>query len=94
MPTPETKIHQVFHRHGSNGRNFLLNTHPTFADANVEMDKQRKQFYIVRDDLLHPLINGNKARKLDGLLPLLQDYSVTDVVNYPSIHYFTNYNNV
>ncbi|KAK4402699.1 D-cysteine desulfhydrase 2, mitochondrial [Sesamum angolense] len=37
-------------------------------------------FYVVRDDLLHPLVNGNKARKLDALLPLLEDYDATDVV--------------
>lgn len=89
LPNPETKIHQVIHQHGLGARNFLLNTNPDFRNGNVEMDKQRKSFYVVRDDLLHPVINGNKARKLDGLLPLLHDYSVTDVVNYPSIYYFT-----
>nr|CAD1834779.1 unnamed protein product [Ananas comosus var. bracteatus] len=26
-------------------------------------------FFVLRDDLLHPLANGNKARKLDALLP-------------------------
>jgi hypothetical protein len=94
LPIPETKIHQVIHRQGLDGRsNFLLNTNPDFDDddgRNAEMDKHRKKnhFYVVRDDLLHPIINGNKARKLDGLLPLLQDYSVTDVVKlYPSIDY-------
>lgn len=80
MPCPETKIHQVIHGNGLHGRNFLLNTQPAFCDGTVEMDKQKKSFYIVRDDLLHPLINGNKGRKLDGLLPLIEDYSVTDVV--------------
>lgn len=40
-----------------------------------------QSFYVVRDDLLHPLINGNKARKLDGVLPLIEDNSVTDVVS-------------
>ncbi|KAG2406833.1 D-cysteine desulfhydrase [Vigna angularis] len=59
--------------------NFLLNTHPPFGDANP-LSKERNYFYVVRDDLLHPLVNGNKARKLDGLLPVLQRYSVTDVV--------------
>lgn len=84
LSNPETKIHQVIHKHGLGGCNFLLNTNPDFGNGNVEMDKQRKSFYVVRDDLLHPLINGNKARKLDGLLPFLHDYKVTDVVNYPS----------
>lgn len=45
-------------------------------------------FYVVRDDLLHPLVNGNKARKLDALLPILQQYSATDVVITPSFSMF------
>lgn len=94
LQNPETKIHQVIHRHGLHmrGRDFLLNTNPSFGGGGVvEMDnKQRKHFYIVRDDLLHPLINGNKARKLDALLPLAEDCSVTDVVNYhPSTDYYS-----
>jgi len=84
LPNPETKIHQVIRRHGLDARNFQLNTHPDFCNA-----KQRKSFYVVRDDLLHPVINGNKARKLDGLLPMLHDYSVTDVVSYTSTNCFT-----
>ncbi|MBA0834565.1 hypothetical protein Goarm_006907, partial [Gossypium armourianum] len=43
-------------------------------------ENQGLSFYIVRDDLLHPFVNGNKARKLDGLLPLIEDHGVTDVV--------------
>ncbi|KAI4384165.1 hypothetical protein MLD38_002353 [Melastoma candidum] len=43
-------------------------------------DDAASAFFIVRDDLVHPLINGNKARKLDAVLPLLEDFSVTDVV--------------
>lgn len=43
-------------------------------------ERQGPSFYVVRDDLLHPLVNGNKARKLDGLLPLVEDYRVTDVL--------------
>ncbi|KAL6839862.1 hypothetical protein ACP4OV_029672 [Aristida adscensionis] len=38
------------------------------------------RFQVVRDDLLHPLANGNKARKLDALLPLLRRRGATDVV--------------
>ncbi|TVU35430.1 hypothetical protein EJB05_17319 [Eragrostis curvula] len=37
-------------------------------------------FQVVRDDLLHPLSNGNKARKLDALLPLLRHRGATDIV--------------
>ncbi|KAL2337259.1 hypothetical protein Fmac_011705 [Flemingia macrophylla] len=73
LPSPETKIHQLIH---TQGPTFLLNTHPSF---HVDSNKQSKHFYIVRDDLLHPLVNGNKARKLDALLPLLHHCSVTDV---------------
>ncbi|KAF7839869.1 D-cysteine desulfhydrase 2, mitochondrial isoform X1 [Senna tora] len=81
LPSPETKIHQVIQRDRSDGCSFLLNTNPSFSDGIMDMDKEDRYFYIVRDDLLHPLVNGNKARKLDGLLPLLEDYSVTDVDN-------------
>ncbi|XP_039848641.1 putative D-cysteine desulfhydrase 2, mitochondrial isoform X3 [Panicum virgatum] len=38
------------------------------------------RFHVVRDDLLHPLANGNKARKLDALLPLLRRRGATDIV--------------
>ncbi|CAK9137353.1 unnamed protein product [Ilex paraguariensis] len=41
--------------------------------------KQHPTFYVVRDDLLHPLVIGNKARKLDALFPLVEDHAVTDV---------------
>ncbi|XP_020098967.1 putative D-cysteine desulfhydrase 2, mitochondrial [Ananas comosus] len=37
-------------------------------------------FFVLRDDLLHPLANGNKARKLDALLPLLLRLPATDLV--------------
>ncbi|KAF5726707.1 hypothetical protein HS088_TW22G00388 [Tripterygium wilfordii] len=86
LVTPDSKIHQIMlsvkDGQSINGpvRNisFLNNTNPQLGDK-ME-DKEDLSFYIVRDDLLHPLVNGNKARKLDGLLPLLQDHSVTDVV--------------
>jgi D-cysteine desulfhydrase len=38
------------------------------------------RFHVVRDDLLHPLANGNKASKLDALLPLLRHRGATDIV--------------
>ncbi|RYQ83161.1 hypothetical protein Ahy_B10g101787 isoform B [Arachis hypogaea] len=81
LPSPETKIHQVIiPRHGSDGCNFLLNTVPDLGHGARDMKNKGKCFYVVRDDLLHSLINGNKARKLDGLIPLIEDHSVTDVV--------------
>ncbi|KAJ8615578.1 hypothetical protein MRB53_034950 [Persea americana] len=59
---------------------FSNNMWPSLVDDMMEKSKQELSFYVVRDDLLHPLVNGNKARKLDALLPLVEDHSVTDVV--------------
>ena len=86
LPNPDAKIHQIMLSTSKvqpqKGRplsdiSFWNNTNPCFSEAMVEKDDS---FFIVRDDLLHPLINGNKARKLDALIPLLEDHSVTDVV--------------
>ncbi|KAK9816307.1 hypothetical protein WJX74_006529 [Apatococcus lobatus] len=38
------------------------------------------EILVIRDDLLHPLIGGNKVRKLDGMLPSLKEAGVTHVV--------------
>lgn len=35
---------------------------------------------VIHDDLLHPVLGGNKLRKLDAVLPTLQASGVTDVV--------------
>lgn len=53
---------------------------PLLGDEIADKSGPDSSFYVIRDDLLHPLINGNKARKLDAVLPLLEDHSVTDVV--------------
>lgn len=88
---PDTKIHQIKvsgdHKQRQAGPlgniSFLNNPNPLLGDSMMEKNSNQASFYAVRDDLLHPLVNGNKARKLDGLLPLVQDHSVTDVVrNY------------
>ncbi|KAH7424417.1 hypothetical protein KP509_11G008000 [Ceratopteris richardii] len=50
---------------------------PEETPLNVD---SRRVFHVIRDDLLHPLMGGNKLRKLDALLPLLQSSSVTDVI--------------
>lgn len=41
-------------------------------------------FHVIRDDLLHPMMGGNKLRKLDAIIPLLQAHEVTDVVSRPA----------
>lgn len=38
-------------------------------------------FQLLQDDLLHPILGGNKLRKLDALLPFLKAEAVTDVVS-------------
>jgi hypothetical protein len=90
---PDTEIHRI-KLSPLRGRdrdcqsvNFALlnNTKLYFGDDSMEKGSEDPFFYVVRDDLLHPLINGNKARKLDALLPLLVDYSVTDVVSLHSV---------
>lgn len=37
-------------------------------------------FIVIRDDLLHPFVSGNKMRKLDGLWPELVKRGVKDVI--------------
>lgn len=37
----------------------------------ISDDKQVLEIYCKRDDLIHPLISGNKWRKLEGLIPTL-----------------------
>ncbi|XP_027099626.2 D-cysteine desulfhydrase 2, mitochondrial isoform X1 [Coffea arabica] len=84
---PDAQIHQVmvcgsgrFKQQGSEVLEFRNNSGPSLGDSMAARNLRQPVFYVVRDDLLHPLVNGNKARKLDALLPLLEDNSVTDVV--------------
>lgn len=92
LPTPETKIHQIKLSVNAKVQNdkarfgeirFLNNPNPCFGDKDAadEGGDERGSFYVIRDDLNHPLINGNKARKLDALLPLLEQHRITDVVS-------------
>ncbi|XP_058082000.1 D-cysteine desulfhydrase 2, mitochondrial isoform X2 [Magnolia sinica] len=88
LASPESKINKISlsEMQGQHARvpyltfSFSNNTRPSLGDHMMEKRKEDLSFYVVRDDLLHPLINGNKARKLDGLLPLVKDHSLTDVV--------------
>ncbi|KAI3931453.1 hypothetical protein MKX01_040370 [Papaver californicum] len=90
LASPDTKIHQVKlktnelqqqteENETSIRYSFLNDTRPSLGYEMMK-EKQGPSFYVVRDDLLHPLVNGNKARKLDGLLPLVADYCATDVL--------------
>jgi len=60
---------------------FSIEKCPTLGDVAMGERCKDNSFYIVRDDLLHPLVNGNKPRKLDALLPIIEDCSGTDVVS-------------
>lgn len=88
LSSPDTKIHEIKvsslqtqENNGSIGRfSFSNNPHPSLGKNVMEWQNDQSSFYIVRDDLLHPLVNGNKARKLDALFPYVEDCSGTDVV--------------
>ena len=41
----------------------------------------QSSFLLLQDDLLHPVLGGNKLRKLDALVPHLVATGVTDVVS-------------
>ena len=50
-------------------------------------------FWVVRDDLLHPVAGGNKLRKMDALLPQLKNAGATDIVCLPPgqrTHFFSH----
>lgn len=51
-----------------------------FSSCREPTQENNGVLYIIRDDLLHPVMGGNKLRKLDALLPLLHSASVTDVI--------------
>jgi D-cysteine desulfhydrase len=41
---------------------------------------EKGQLLVVQDDLLHPILGGNKLRKLDALLPEVKASGCTDLV--------------
>lgn len=86
LSCPDAKIHQIIILNRKGGRSnkdvsFQNITQPCLGKGMIEKNQFFPSFYVVRDDLLHPLVNGNKARKLDALLPLLEDNAITDVVS-------------
>ncbi|KAI3467627.1 hypothetical protein Pfo_024290 [Paulownia fortunei] len=85
LSSPDAKINQIMSLNHKGGRligdiSFQNITQPCLGEGIMIKSQSFPSFYVVRDDLLHPLVNGNKARKLDALLPLLEDNAVTDVV--------------
>lgn len=90
LQVPDSKINQIIQcspqekepDRSLGGYSFVNNSSPCFGSKE---NSKTRSFYVVRDDLLHPLVNGNKARKLDALFPLLLAHSVTDVVRFRCI---------
>ncbi|CAH9117386.1 unnamed protein product [Cuscuta europaea] len=87
LRSPTSKVHQILisnhcteQRDVFDSASFVIDQRPSLGMSSVDVNHYQASFYVVRDDLLHPMVNGNKARKLDALLPLLVDNSVTDVV--------------
>lgn len=86
LSSPDAKVNQIMISNSKAGRlsqdiAFHNTSQPCLGEGMISMNQSCPSFYVVRDDLLHPLVNGNKARKLDALLPLLEDNAVTDVVS-------------
>ncbi|VAH62912.1 unnamed protein product [Triticum turgidum subsp. durum] len=85
LPSPATQVHtiSVLPSHSpSHAPHFTFSNLTTaLKTAGAKGDEQgTPRFDVVRDDLLHPLANGNKARKLDALLPLIRRRGATDVI--------------
>ncbi|KAH6826679.1 Pyridoxal-5'-phosphate-dependent enzyme family protein [Perilla frutescens var. hirtella] len=87
LSCPDTKINQIMISNRKGGGSICAETisyqniaPPCLGEDMLEKKNHFPSFYVVRDDLLHPLVNGNKARKLDALLPVLEDNAVTGVV--------------
>ena len=47
----------------------------------VKLISPQAQFDVIQDDLLHPVLGGNKLRKLDAIIPKLISEGVTDIVS-------------
>ncbi|XP_047963659.1 D-cysteine desulfhydrase 2, mitochondrial isoform X3 [Salvia hispanica] len=87
LSCPDAKINQIMTSSRKGGESIISETisyqniiPPCLGEGMFEKKNDSSSFYVVRDDLLHPLVNGNKSRKLDALLPVLEDNAVTGVV--------------
>ncbi|ONK69895.1 uncharacterized protein A4U43_C05F27970 [Asparagus officinalis] len=79
LSNPAAQIHKIS-LSNSPSLSYSINPNPILPPRFNQEESKGSSFYVVRDDLLHPLINGNKARKLDALIPMLQNHSINDVV--------------
>ncbi|RWW18681.1 hypothetical protein GW17_00017319 [Ensete ventricosum] len=84
LPSPAAPIHSISLSKSSSYSSDLAPALGGPASTVEVSDFDAPSFYLIRDDLLHPLVNGNKARKLDALVPLLRRYSATDLPEVPT----------
>ena len=85
LPSPASQVHTISvlpSQSPSSRHEFAFsNLNTSLGNGGGKgVEEGSHRFRVVRDDLLHPLANGNKARKLDALLPLLRRRGATDIV--------------
>lgn len=80
LPNPSSPINEITISTNSSSLSFSNNSNPALRTRIGNKEADCNSFFVIRDDLLHPLVNGNKARKLDALIPILKQNSITDVI--------------
>ncbi|WOL18420.1 D-cysteine desulfhydrase 2, mitochondrial [Canna indica] len=84
LPAPSVPVHSISLSNPSSSFRYSNDRDPFRGGSLTRFEETsdfgKTSFYLIRDDLLHPMVNGNKARKLDALVPLLQCHGATDLV--------------
>lgn len=80
LSSPDSSLFRIVLPIRSNGSDVFSAIKETRKEGIFSSNGDEGVFWILRDDLLHPLMGGNKLRKLDALLPLLEANNVTDVL--------------
>ncbi|XP_042376866.1 putative D-cysteine desulfhydrase 2, mitochondrial isoform X6 [Zingiber officinale] len=80
LSSPSAPIHAIsFTKPSTSSFTYYSNGLSVSHLRSAEEAKPSSSFYLIRDDLLHPLVNGNKARKLDAIIPLILRHAATDL---------------
>ncbi|XP_042376864.1 D-cysteine desulfhydrase 2, mitochondrial-like isoform X4 [Zingiber officinale] len=81
LSSPSAPIHAIsFTKPSTSSFTYYSNGLSVSHLRSAEEAKPSSSFYLIRDDLLHPLVNGNKARKLDAIIPLILRHAATDLI--------------
>ncbi|XP_042382960.1 D-cysteine desulfhydrase 2, mitochondrial-like isoform X2 [Zingiber officinale] len=81
LSSPSSPIHAIsFTKPSTSSFTYYSNGLSVSHLRSAEEAKPSSSFYLIRDDLLHPLVNGNKARKLDAIIPLILRHAATDLI--------------